>query len=123
MNARPDPVASRKRSMDLLDRSGPDVPHRWVVGDDEFGRATQFRAGLRLRHERYVLDVPSNTLLRELGGPMSPRPRFERIDVWAARQPASRWRTLTIRAGAKGPLKVRAVRVQTKEVGRTGPTD
>ena len=39
-------------ALDLLDRSGPDVPHGWVVGDDEFGRATEFRAELRLRHER-----------------------------------------------------------------------
>ncbi len=30
--------------LDLLDRSGPDVPFGWVVGDDEFGRASEFRA-------------------------------------------------------------------------------
>src|SRR5262249_35663066 len=53
-------------ALDLLDRSGPDVPHGWVAGDDEFGRATAFRAGLRLRQERYVLDVPANTLVREV---------------------------------------------------------
>ena len=28
----------------LLQRSGADVPHGWVVGDDEFGRASEFRA-------------------------------------------------------------------------------
>lgn len=111
----------------LLDRSGPDVPHRWVVGDDEFGRATEFRAQLRLRHKHYVLDVPANTLVREVAvRPDGKRPPFERADIWAARQPASRWKTITIRSGTKGPLKVRAIkrRVQTKDDdGHVGPTE
>jgi SRSO17 transposase len=114
-------------ALDLLDRSGPVVPHRWVAGDDEFGRATEFRAQLRRRHERYVLDVPANTLVREVApGPGGQRPAFERAEVWAARQPASQWKTLTLRAGEKGPLKVRALkrRVQTKdEDGRVGPAE
>jgi SRSO17 transposase len=113
--------------LDLLDRSGPDVPHGWVAGDDEFGRATEFRAQLRLRQERYVLDVPANTLVREVARrPDGKRPAFERAEVWAARQPASRWKTVTIRGGAKGPLKVRALkrRVQTKDDdGHVGPTE
>lgn len=114
-------------ALDLLDRSGPDVPHGWVVGDDEFGRATEFRAELRRRHERYVLDVPANTLVRAVAErPDGKRPPFERADAWAARQPASRWKTVTIRGGTKGPLKVRALqrRVQTKDDdGRVGPTE
>jgi SRSO17 transposase len=114
-------------ALDLLDRSGPDVPHGWVAGDDEFGRATDFRAQLRLRQERYVLDVPADTLVREVARrPDGKRPAFERAEVWAARQPAWRWKTITVRAGAKGPLKVRALkrRVQTKEDGgRVGPTE
>src|SRR5262245_2957539 len=113
--------------LDLLDRSGAAVPHGWVAGDDEFGRATEFRAALRRRHERYVLDVPSNTLVREVGErPGGRRPAFERVEHWAARQPASRWKTLTIRAGAQGPLKVRALkrRVQTKDdEGHVGPAE
>ena len=114
-------------ALGLLDRSGPGVPHGWVAGDDEFGRATEFRAGLRLRGERYVLDVPGNTLVREAGpGPGGRRPPFERAEVWAARQPASRWKTVTLRAGEKGPLRVRVLRrrMQTKdEGGRVGPAE
>jgi SRSO17 transposase len=114
-------------ALDLLDRSGPDVPHGWVVGDDEFGRATEFRAALRRRHERYVLDVPANTLVRAVAArPDGRRPAFERADGWAARQPASRWKTIRVRDGTKGPLTVRALkrRVQTKdEDGRVGPTE
>jgi hypothetical protein len=47
---------------DLLRRSGPAMPHKWVVGDDEFGRASEFRAALRGDGERYMLDVPCNTI-------------------------------------------------------------
>jgi SRSO17 transposase len=114
-------------ALDLVARSGPEVPHGWVAGDDEFGRATEFRAALRCRHERYVLDVPCNTLVREVGTrPGGSRPPFERAEVWAARQPAGRWKTITLRAGEQGPLKVRALkrRVQTKdEDGRVGPVE
>jgi SRSO17 transposase len=113
--------------LELLDRSGPDLPHGWVAADDEFGRSTEFRAQLRLRGERYVLDVPSNTLVREVGHrPGGRRMPFERAEVWAARQPAGRWKTLTLRGGEQGPLKVRALkrRLQTKdEDGRVGPSE
>ena len=34
-------------ALDLLDRSLPGLPHGWIVGDDEFGRAAEFRAALR----------------------------------------------------------------------------
>jgi len=114
-------------ALDLLERSGPAVPHGWVVGDDEFGRSTEFRAELRRRRERYVLDVPANTLVREVAArPDGRRPPFERAEAWAARQPASRWKTLTVRDGEKGPLRVRALkrRVQTKdEGGQVGPSE
>lgn len=113
--------------LDLLDKHRAHLPHAWVAGDDEFGRVTEFRAQLRYRGENYVLDVPCNTLVRELGsGQGQRRAAFERIDVWAARQPASRWKTITIRAGEKGPLKVRALkrRLQTKdEDGHVGPAE
>ncbi|MGH6690988.1 MAG: IS701 family transposase [Gammaproteobacteria bacterium] len=113
--------------LDLLARSSPVLPHGWVAGDDEFGRVTEFREALRLRQEHYVLDVPCNTLVREVEPRRGRgRPSFERVDTWAARQAASRWKTVTVRAGTQGPLKVRALkrRVQTKdEDGRVGPTE
>jgi SRSO17 transposase len=114
-------------ALDLLDRSRAVLPHAWIAGDDEFGRVTEFRAELRQRHERYVLDVPANTLVREIAKRRdATRPPFEPVERWAARQPAWRWKTLTLRAGEKGPLKVRALkrRVQTKdEGGRVGPSE
>jgi SRSO17 transposase len=53
-------------------------------------------------------------------------PVFERADVWAARQPAGRWRKVKIRDGAKGPLtvKVMLATVQTKDAdGCVGPRE
>jgi SRSO17 transposase len=116
-------------ALDLIDRSRAELPCAWVVGDDEFGRASAFREGLRGRRLRYVLDVPCNTLIRVIGAPLSPgrrRPEWQRVDEWAKSQPSQRWRRVRIQAGAKGPLVVRALeaRVQTRdEDGRAGKVE
>jgi SRSO17 transposase len=115
----------------LLDRVRAELPGRWVAGDDEFGRCTELRARLRQWKLRYVLDVPCNTLVRESSERRPPSrpegqprlPLFERVDHWVTRQPKGRWRTVTIRAGDKGPLRVQGLlaTVQTKdEAGRVG---
>jgi SRSO17 transposase len=115
--------------LDLLDRCGPDVPFGWVAGDDEFGRASEFRAALRQRRLRYVLDVPCNTSIRDLGETPAPGhrlPPWRRVDEWAASQPPSRWRRLETADGSKGPRAVRALEtwVQTRdERGRAGPVE
>jgi SRSO17 transposase len=122
-------------ALDLLDRSLPGLPHGWIVGDDEFGRPAEFRAALRLREERYVLDVPCNTTVRDLER-QRPRRRhagrgrkrevpFRRADVWASSQPESRWKRIEVRSGEKGPLLVDAmmVRVRAKQDGRIGPEE
>ena len=121
-------------ALDLLDRARDDLPGGWVAGDDEFGRCTELRQQLRARRLRYVLDVPCDTLVRDLterrppsrpGG--KPRlPVFERVDAWAARQPGGRWRKVKVRDGEKGPLEVKVLwaTVQTKEEGgRVGPRE
>jgi len=114
--------------LELLDGARADLPGAWVAGDDEFGRCTALRGQLRQRRLQYVLDVPCNTLVRELseGRRRGGRPAFERVDRWAARQPAGRWRRVTVRAGDKGPLEVRVLlaSVQTKdEDGCVGPRE
>jgi SRSO17 transposase len=120
---------------DLLDRSLPGLPHGWITGDDEFGRPAEFRAAPRGRAERYVLDVPCNTTVRDLER-RRPRRRhagrgrrrevpFQRVDAWAKGQPESRWVRVPVRAGEKGPLEVDAmtVRVRAKRDGRIGPEE
>jgi SRSO17 transposase len=134
----PEDVAFQEKwriALDLLDRSRSDLPHAWVAADDEFGRVAEFRAALRQRGERYVLDVPCNTTVRDLDGRRPPRKKagvgrkravpFRRADAWAARQPAARWTRLTIRAGAKGPREVEVLvaRVRAKQERRIGPEE
>jgi SRSO17 transposase len=121
-------------AVDLLERCRKDLPHAWVVGDDEMGRPVHFRGWLRKEGERYVLDVPRDTIVRDLEcrrprrrsrrGPKRAVP-FCRVETWAARQPASRWARLTVRDGERGPLRVDAmtVRVRTKEERRIGPEE
>lgn len=117
---------------DLLRGGASDLPHRWIVGDDEFGRASEFRAALRSEGQHYMLDVPCNTNIRDLDGYCPPRkdgrrgpkrkPPFVRVDSWARALPKERWTRLTIRAGSKGPLEVEAVdaRVCAKQSRRIG---
>ena len=104
---------------ELIERSRPGLPHGWVAGDDEFGRPAQFRSWLRRRGERYILDVPGDTVVRDLecsrperraSRGARPQVPFGRVDAWAARQPQGRWTRLTIRAGEKGPLRVESTR-------------
>jgi SRSO17 transposase len=120
--------------LELLDRARADLPAGWVAGDDEFGRCSELRAELRLRGLRYVLDVPCNTLVRDPAERRPPRrpggrprrPVFERVDQWAARQPAGRWRQVQVRDGEKGPLAVTVLlaTVQTRdEGGVVGPRE
>jgi SRSO17 transposase len=120
----------------MLDGCRLELPHGWVAGDDEMGRCSQFRAELRRRDERYVLDVPCNTLIRDLEAKRprrkqarrghKPRVPFVQVSQWAAQQPAAAWQAVEVRPGTKGPLVVQAMtrRVQTRDdQGRTGPEE
>jgi SRSO17 transposase len=114
-------------ALQMLDERGPQLPHAWVAGDDEMGRCSSFRRELRARSERYLLAVPSNTLVRDLvaGGPPSARggrrlAPFVRVDQWCTALPDSSWEAVEVRDGAKGPLIVQVARtlVQAKTEGK-----
>lgn len=112
----------------LLEEHGTVLPHTWVAGDDEMGRSGWFRQQLRQRGERYLLAVPSNTLVRDLAAPDPPysgrgrRPRvpFVRVQHWCAALAEEVWQTLEVRDGEKGPLVVQAAwgLVQARHGGR-----
>lgn len=120
---------------DMIARHGGSVPHSWVAGDDEFGRAAEFRDWLRHRGERYVLDVPANTLVRDLGARRPPRRRagqgrrcevpFVGAQEWSKRLAPSRWERIAVRDGHKGELVVEAAEawVRTKQDGRLGAVE
>ena len=110
------------------------MPHAWIAGDDEMGRSSAFRRDLRALGERYLLAVPSNTLVRDLdaqppaygGRGRHPQVPFMRVDRWREALPENAWTTIDVRDGARGPLVVQAVkvRVQAKtDRRRKGPEE
>ncbi len=115
--------------LDLIERAQADPPFGWITGDDEFGRVMALRAQLRRRQRRYVLDVPCDTLVRDINeaAPAGKRcPPWRRVDDGAKTQPASRWHKVQRGDGSKGAKVVRAAEawVQTKgEQGRCGPLE
>ena len=96
--------------LELLDRHGDKLPHTWITGDDELGRPAGFRRDLRDRHERYLLAVPCNTKVRDLGvlePEMSETPPSkvlpsQRVDRWVAGRGDEEWTTIEVRDGEKG---------------------
>lgn len=104
-------------ALEMLDGSGPLLPHAWVSGDDEMGRCSWFRKELRQRRECYLLAVPSNTAVRDLTAPDPPptgrggrrRVPFTPVDGWAAAVPEGAWQTVEVRPGEKGPVVVQGV--------------
>jgi SRSO17 transposase len=119
-------------ALEMLDERGPTLPHAWVAGDDEMGRSSGFRQALRGRKERYLLAVPSNTLVRDLGATPPPyrghgrRPvvPLGRVDRWREALAEEAWTVVDVRDGEKGPLVVRVAtaRVQARtDRRRAGP--
>ena len=122
-------------ALELLDRSLPGLPHGWIVGDDELGRAAEFRAALRQRAERYVLDVPCNTTVRDLERRRPPRkkagvgrkragavPEGRRLGGGPAGVAVGADHRPRRREGAAGGRCADA-RVLAKEDGRIGPEE
>lgn len=121
-------------SLDMLREHGTLLPHAWITGDDEMGRSSKFRGDLRALNERYLLAVPSNTLMRDCetepppysGHGQPPKVPFTRVDRWTAALPDNAWQTVEVRPGDKGPLVVQIVkrRVLAKtERRRVGPEE
>ena len=121
-------------ALEMLAEHGAALPHTWIAGDDEMGRSSAFRRDLRELHERYLLAVPSNTLIRDLESPppdysgRGPRPKvsFVRVDRWREALPEDAWTTIDVRDGSRGPLITQAVkrRVQAKtDRRRNGPEE
>lgn len=105
-------------SLEMLAKHGDKLPHSWITGDDEMGRPYWFRRRLNALGERYLLAVPSNTLIRDLGvdppehsgrGRRPKRP-WVRVDHWLATLADKDWVSVDVRDGTKGPLLVEMVK-------------
>jgi len=105
-------------SLEMLDEHGKALPHAWVAGDDEMGKVPEFRRNLHTRGERYLLAVPSNTLVRDLEAPppsyaghgRRPKSPWKGVERWAADLPPQAWTKVDVRDGEKGPLVIEAVK-------------
>jgi SRSO17 transposase len=121
-------------ALEMLDECGGDLPHAWVAGDDEMGRPSGFRRDLRGRGERYLLGVPSNTLIRDLDVPppeyagrgRRPKTPFARLDRWRSGVSEEGWVAIEVRDGEKGPLMIEAIKRRVRArtaTGGTGPEE
>ena len=95
---------------------GQMLPHRWVVGDENYGRPTEFRDLLQQAGERYLLEVPktAKVWLPRGGGWM-------RAMDWTSQLPRHAWKTFTVRDGEKGPIIVRAAKARVYTKRPKGP--
>ena len=111
--------------LEMLEKHGDKLPHSWITGDDEMGRPYWFRRRLNELTERYLLAVPSNTLVRDLdvdppeysGRGCPPKRPWTRVDRWMQSLDEKDWTVVDARDGTKGPLIVEAVK--RRVVGRT----
>lgn len=110
------------------------IPHAWVTGDERYGADPTLLAALEAGSHRYVLAVPSSTLVwgadtRVVAGSgrlgvlaAAPQPRSVAVLVaeWAARA----WQRLTVGAGSTGPrvFDWAAARVVANRDQWPGPT-
>jgi len=105
-------------ALELLANNGASLPHGWLTGDDEMGRPYWFRRRLVALGERYMLAVPSNTLLRDLETPppeysgrgRRPTRPWQSVAQWCQSLDDAAWRRIDVRDGSKGPLVVDVVK-------------
>ena len=83
------------------------LPHRWIVGDDNYGRPTELRDRLHGHGEQYMLEVHSDAKVRLARGG-----GWTTADAWSNSLPRSAWEHFKVRDGEKGPIEVRAVKVR-----------
>ena len=104
---------------ELLLKSGSELPHSWIVGDDEFGRPSEFRDRLADRGERYLLDVPASVRVRKPPHWPGSAVIWKTVAKRARKQAPEKWRRVLLRNGEKGPIFVEAfaTRVETSRKG------
>lgn len=104
---------------ELLKAVAPRVPHSWIVGDDEFGRPSEFRDALGARGEKYLLDVPANTQVK--GPPGWPGRKSTWCSVSVRKKRRQKWTRVKVRDGEKGPIEVDAFCTPVMTKRRVGP--
>jgi SRSO17 transposase len=118
--------------LDLLrrTRATDHVLFDWVVADETYGHNGNFLDGLEEMQQRYLLEVPVSTTVWIVEPPKKAprrpcpcRQGVRTVKEMAAELPATLWRAMQIRDGAKGPLvfEFAAVRVWAVRHSKPGP--
>ena len=102
---------------EMHQRRAPIVAHEWTLGDDAYGRITELRDRLDSDQEHYLLEIPSNTIVRNngMGKPLLAAQIADSL-------PAKLWTTVRVRDGEKGPIQVRAIKLRVT-VGKKNTKD
>jgi len=106
----PEEVRFRKGwelAYEMVRTRAPVLPHKWILGDDAYGRVTELRDLLNSDGEHYLLEVPHNTVVRKNG---TGKPRS--VSSLAASIPKRGWTSVRTRDGEKGPIDVRATKLR-----------
>ena len=108
----PSEVVYRSRpqmAADIVEKLATKLPFEWVMGDDEFGRAQDFRDRVAALGKSYVVDVPENTSVRRVNKWGRVLRKNWRVSKLARSRPVAEWRGFHVRDGEKGPIKKRAL--------------
>lgn len=105
-------------ALEMLVHNGATLPHGWLTGDNEMGRPVWLLQWLATLGARYLLAVPSHTVIRDLEtAPPEPSGRGHRaqrpwhsVAQWCASLDEATWQRINVRDGAKGPLVVEVVK-------------
>lgn len=109
---------TRELGLEMILERRRHLPHAWIVGDDEFGYDSDFRAKLHSLGERYVLDVPGRVAVYDpettTGGRSLKTAPWLHAAQWAQSLPEQEWARIVVRGGSKGPLVLHAVRKRVR---------
>lgn len=105
---------------ELIADSATRLPHAWIVGDDEFGRPSEFRDRLADRGQAFLLEVPSNTRVRRPPNWPGCDSKWKPVCKRARTHAPERWKRVRLRDGERGPIEVEAfaTRVHTARRGK-----
>ncbi len=92
---------------EMVQARAPVLPHKWILGDDAYGRVTELRDRLDSDGEAHILEVPHNTMVRKN---RTDKPRS--VSSIAASIPKKCWTSVRTRDGEKGPIDVRATKLR-----------